>query len=623
MAKKPVQRRAYSYIRFSSAEQEKGDSLRRQAKLRDEVLKCHPEWILDESLIEDFGVSAWEGDNIIDGALGTFILACEAGKVPRGSVLIIEQWDRLSRLPAVEAMELFSRITRRGIEICTAVDGKIHNRESMKDIGNLLKSILTMQLANEESTKKSGRVKEAWDKKRLNDSVITTRCPGWLRWNGEKFELIPERANVIKEIFQMTVKGKGRLAICNEFNKRKESTWGDGNVGGWWPCYISKILRSPAVIGRFQPCRTAKNERGKTIRVPHGEPREAYFPRVIDDALWQRVQEQIAGAQRCNGAMAGAGRPGAFPVRNLFSGLLFDGYHPLSKMVLAGGADVFVSDWVRLHPGSKRVTWQIDQLERLVVGYLRELDYETLAQRDADTTDEETQHAIVQTRLDSINARVDQLVDSLETCGDKPQRQMLLNRLGERAKEKAELEAQIKNLQAARKAAKAATIVLRDARKELCKLLGAKDEETRIRLRAELRRIITRIEVFPRGATDKQVGSEFTNSPGGPCLKIIFPNGQVRWVFGDSNQASSLNPILLDINIPDDEVPGIGDDEKVLDAAKVMRAIARNERIAKPVLGGNSLDGESVAQVKNPLSSQQELGGLDGHSFGRTDIISE
>jgi hypothetical protein len=82
MAKKPVQRRAYSYIRFSSAEQEKGDSLRRQAKLRDEVLKCHPEWILDESLIEDFGVSAWEGDNIIDGALGTFILACEAGKVP-------------------------------------------------------------------------------------------------------------------------------------------------------------------------------------------------------------------------------------------------------------------------------------------------------------------------------------------------------------------------------------------------------------------------------------------------------------------------------------------------------------------------------------------------------------
>ncbi len=95
-AKKPVPRRAYSYIRFSSAEQEKGDSLRRQTKLRDEVLQRHPEWILDESPMQDFGVSAWEGANITEGALGGFIVACEAGKIPRGSVLIIEQWDRLS-----------------------------------------------------------------------------------------------------------------------------------------------------------------------------------------------------------------------------------------------------------------------------------------------------------------------------------------------------------------------------------------------------------------------------------------------------------------------------------------------------------------------------------------------
>jgi hypothetical protein len=54
MAKKPVQRRTYSYIQFSCAEKEKGDSLRRQAKLRDQVLKSHPEWFLDESLMEDF-----------------------------------------------------------------------------------------------------------------------------------------------------------------------------------------------------------------------------------------------------------------------------------------------------------------------------------------------------------------------------------------------------------------------------------------------------------------------------------------------------------------------------------------------------------------------------------------
>jgi hypothetical protein len=107
MAKKPDQRRAYSYIRFSSAEQEKGDSLHRQIELRDKILAQHPEWILDKTPLQDLGVSAWEGANITEGALGLFIAACEAGKILPGSILIIEQWDRLSRLPAIEAMELF------------------------------------------------------------------------------------------------------------------------------------------------------------------------------------------------------------------------------------------------------------------------------------------------------------------------------------------------------------------------------------------------------------------------------------------------------------------------------------------------------------------------------------
>ena len=225
-----------------------------------------------------------------------------------------------------------------------------------------------MQLANEESTKKSVRVKEAWQKKRENEKIITSRCPGWLHWNGTSFELISKRAKVVKEIFEMTAMGKGRLSICNVLNKRREPTWGKGNIGGWWSCYISKILHNQAVIGRFQPCRTAKNESGKTIRVPDGEPREGYFPRAINDTLWQRVQERIAGARKCNGAMAGAGRPGTLPMRNLFSGIIYDGYHPDSRMVLANN-DFFMSDWPRFNPGSKQTTWNINDLEHLVLEF--------------------------------------------------------------------------------------------------------------------------------------------------------------------------------------------------------------------------------------------------------------
>src|SRR5438477_7635 len=50
---------AYSYIRFSSAEQERGDSLRRQKMLRDDWLKRHPQVSLDTNLsLQDLGISA-------------------------------------------------------------------------------------------------------------------------------------------------------------------------------------------------------------------------------------------------------------------------------------------------------------------------------------------------------------------------------------------------------------------------------------------------------------------------------------------------------------------------------------------------------------------------------------
>ena len=58
--KKP-QAVAYSYLRFSSAEQAKGDSIRRQTKLRDDWL-AKSGAMLDTSLtLTDAGVSGYTG----------------------------------------------------------------------------------------------------------------------------------------------------------------------------------------------------------------------------------------------------------------------------------------------------------------------------------------------------------------------------------------------------------------------------------------------------------------------------------------------------------------------------------------------------------------------------------
>ncbi|HTH76980.1 MAG TPA: recombinase family protein, partial [Trinickia sp.] len=68
---------AYSYIRFSTPEQKKGDSLRRQKELSERYAREH-DLTLDTSLhLHDLGVSAFDGSNVTRGALGGFLKAVD------------------------------------------------------------------------------------------------------------------------------------------------------------------------------------------------------------------------------------------------------------------------------------------------------------------------------------------------------------------------------------------------------------------------------------------------------------------------------------------------------------------------------------------------------------------
>src|SRR5262245_887480 len=101
---------AFSYIRFSRKKQQKGESFRRQSEFAGEVC-AENAWTLDQSLtLHDLGVSAFRGANAKFGALGCFLEAVRRGRVPKGSVLIIESIDRLSRNKVGEALQLFISI---------------------------------------------------------------------------------------------------------------------------------------------------------------------------------------------------------------------------------------------------------------------------------------------------------------------------------------------------------------------------------------------------------------------------------------------------------------------------------------------------------------------------------
>jgi len=365
--------RCYSYIRFSSKEQRKGDSLRRQTAYAEEYAK-EKGLILDDSLkITDLGFSAFHGDHISKGALGVFLEQVKAGKIPKGSHLVIEALDRLSREDLSESYTLFMNLIMEGIVICTAADNMVYHKEGL-DMLHVMFSAFKLAQGHEESLKKQQRILKAWEQKRANASIkkLTKLSPSWLQLSDDKttFLVITERAEVIKQIFKMKLDGLGADRIARELNRsqcwKPQSPHGKKLIG-WHKSYIYKVLRYKAVLGEYQPHSTILNKR----RLPAGEPISNYYPRIIEDDVFFAVQEQI---ERNLGK---GGKNGRF--HNLFSGLVKCGYCGSSMQFIKMGPSnnnrqYLLCDQARRALGCPFISVPYQPLEDLVLKYCKGLD---------------------------------------------------------------------------------------------------------------------------------------------------------------------------------------------------------------------------------------------------------
>ena len=129
---------AYSYLRFSTPEQAKGDSLRRQLALAEAYAKRNGLQLDAELSLRDLGVSAFRGANAAVGALGAFLKAISDGLVPKGSLLLVEALDRVSRQTARKAVRTLEEIVEAGITVVTLNDGKAYTLESLNGTDFLL-----------------------------------------------------------------------------------------------------------------------------------------------------------------------------------------------------------------------------------------------------------------------------------------------------------------------------------------------------------------------------------------------------------------------------------------------------------------------------------------------------
>jgi len=92
-----AQMQAFSYIRMSTDAQLLGDSRRRQLDASAKFAHEHGLLLVEDFKLEDIGVSAFKGANVASGAFGRFLEAVRSGKIAKGSYLLVESLDRLSR----------------------------------------------------------------------------------------------------------------------------------------------------------------------------------------------------------------------------------------------------------------------------------------------------------------------------------------------------------------------------------------------------------------------------------------------------------------------------------------------------------------------------------------------
>ena len=316
----------YSYSRFSDPRQSAGHSLERQRAYAARWAAEHG-LVLDESLtLHDAGLSAYHQHHIKSGALGAFLAAVQAGKVPPGSVLVVEGLDRLSRAEPIQAQAQLAQIVNAGITVVTASDGRAYSRETLKaNPMDLVYSLLVMIRAHEESDTKAKRVRasivrqcEGWLAGTYRGLIRNGKDPVWLRLAptppdgtatattatttatpgaAQRWQPIPERVAAVRLGLDLYRRGYSATRILAELVERNLSLTGRGPQA----LQIYRLIHQRALLGEKE-----LSVDGREYRLP------GYYPALLTATEWSELQS-LAG-QRGRRAAAG-------PVASIITGM--------------------------------------------------------------------------------------------------------------------------------------------------------------------------------------------------------------------------------------------------------------------------------------------------------------
>ncbi len=505
---------AFSYIRFSTPEQRKGHSLERQTKRA--LAWCEKNGVtLDTSRSwHDLGRSAFLGEhrsNPDRHALAAFLKLVEEGRIPRGSYLIIESLDRLTREHVRAGLMLCLGLIEKGVKIVQLSPSEIVYDEKSDEM-SLMLMIVELARGHGESKRKSDLIAPIWKKKKTEakDKIVSDQLPAWVRRDGDKLVLIPEKAATVRRIFELTAAGYGVPRILAKFEREEVPAITKG--GKWVRGYVGRILRDRRAMGEYLP-------RGGPGREPDGDPVPNYFPQVVSEQEFnlaragsiQRIATRAVktaaergvplGRRSKVGGVQGKGTPKKHAPQgkvNLFAGLITnarqgDSYFMTTRVQpkMKNRYHVLIN-YESQEGRSPCFAFQYDIFERAFLALLREVDPAEVVGEDNSGHE-----------LDAYRAELEDVESDIVTLGVKLDKKVSPTLMAAAERKDARKRELVELIRAAeQRAAAPAGAAWSEARSLLDTLDAAPDQEAaRLRLRAALRRIISGIHmiVVPRG----------------------------------------------------------------------------------------------------------------------------
>lgn len=509
---------AYSYVRFSHPEQARGDSLHRQTEKAENWCQRNGVALDTATTFRDLGRSAYLGEhrkNPERHALAAFLKMVEQGKVPRGSYLIIENLDRLSREHIRPALTLLLNLIEAGVRVVQLRPVEMVYDDKVEPMA-LMMAIMELSRGHNESAMKSERVGAAWREKRRRaqageqqqptrrmgeaSRLLTHRLPAWVEEKAGKPVLIPDRAAVVRRIFELASSGYGIPAIISRLEKEGVPPF--GRVGRWTRSYVLIILKDRRAMGELQP------KKGKDL---DGPVIPDYYPAVVS------LDEFHAARAGANERRTNRGRLSTHQV-NIFSGILKhardgDNYIMTQRLSKSKGKllrrfSVLINTASEVRR-SRAYSFPYAPFERAVLSCLREIDPHEIINGRSGTDDV----LVLSGELDSVEAELVEASAYMEAHGFSP---TIGKRISGLEARKAELTA--RRAEAQQKAAHP----LSGTWGELPALLDALDaaqdqQDARLRLRTALRRMVEGIWllVVPRSNKDRLA-----------AVQIVFTGGE-------------------------------------------------------------------------------------------------